>query len=286
MASSPDLHKGESGGLSELRIVLLGDEQSSTGNTILGREEFETHTLVCVKRQGAVAGRQVTVVRTPDWWGMYSGLYALDVNEWIERSTSLCPPGPHAFLMVIPVETLRERQWFVETLLEHLQERVWRHTVVLFTIKESLRGTTIEQHIERERCLRQIVEKCGNRYHVLNTTGRDDGTRVTELLEKIEEMVAGNSGAYFIMDGAFRKELEEKRRAVEERGKQRLMKVQKQRETLRALLMGKSDRSLSELRIVLLGSRRAGLSSSGNTILGREEFKAERCTTECVKRQR
>ncbi|KAJ8361730.1 hypothetical protein AAFF_G00429440, partial [Aldrovandia affinis] len=153
----------------------------------------------------------------------------------IERSTSLCPPGPHAFLMVIPVETLRERQWIVEALLEHLQERVWRHTVVLFTIEESLRGTTIEQHIERERCLRQIVEKCGNRYHVLNTTDRADGTQVTELLEKIEEMVAGNSGAYFIMDGAFRKELEEKRRAAEERGEQRLMKVQKQRETLRAL---------------------------------------------------
>ncbi|KAJ8371536.1 hypothetical protein AAFF_G00307730 [Aldrovandia affinis] len=69
-------------------------------------------------------------------------------------------------------------------------------------------------------------------------------------------MVAGNSGAYFIMDGAFRKELEEKRRAVEERGEQRLMKVQKQRETLRALLMGESDRSLSELRIVLLGKQK------------------------------
>ncbi|KAJ8385289.1 hypothetical protein AAFF_G00190780 [Aldrovandia affinis] len=206
---------------------------------------------------------------------MYSVQDALDVNEMIERSTSLCPPGPHAFLMVIPVETLRERQWIVEALLELLQERVWRHTVVLFTIEESLRGTTIEQHIERERCLRQIVEKCGNRYHVLNTTDRAGGTQVTELLEKIEEMVAGNSGAYFIMDGAFRKELEEKRRAAEERGEQRLMKVQKQRETLRALLMGESDRSLSELRIVLLGSRCAGLSSSGNTILGREEFDRE-----------
>ncbi|KAJ8403159.1 hypothetical protein AAFF_G00360750, partial [Aldrovandia affinis] len=208
MASSSDLHKGESGGLSELRIVLLGQEKSSTGNTILGREEFERHTIEYVKRQGAVAGRQVTVVNTPEGWLMYSVLDPLDVNERIEHSTPLCPPGPHAFLIVIPVERLRETEWIVEVLLEHLQERVWRHTVVLFTIEESLRETTIEQHIERERCLRQIVEKCGDRYHVLNTTDRADGTQVTELLEKIEEMVAGNSGAYFLMDGAFRKELE------------------------------------------------------------------------------
>ncbi|KAJ8403164.1 hypothetical protein AAFF_G00360800, partial [Aldrovandia affinis] len=71
MASSPDLHKGESGGLSELRIVLLGNKQSSPGNTILGREEFKGYTIECVKRQGAVAGRQVTVVRTPERWRYY-----------------------------------------------------------------------------------------------------------------------------------------------------------------------------------------------------------------------
>ncbi|KAG9342187.1 hypothetical protein JZ751_016689 [Albula glossodonta] len=258
---------------------------SSAGNAILGRDEFDTECYIreCVKRHGTVGGRQVTVVNTPGWWIGYSVQDPLLSDRLIGRSVSECPPGPHTFLIVIPVETLRGREWTVEIVSETLQKRVWRHAVVLFTSKEKLSETAIEQLIEREKCLQQIVEKCGNRYHVLNTTDRADGTQVTELLQKIEEMVAGNSGAYFLLDEALQ-ELREKRRAVEERGKQRLMKVQKQRETLRALLMGESVQD-SELRIVLLGRRDAGLRSVGNIILGREEFDTQSHTTECVKRQ-
>ena len=39
------------------------------------------------------------------------------------------------------------------------------------------------------------------------------------------------------------------------------------------------------MRIVLLGSRRNGKSSSGITILGREEFDTSGPTAECVKRE-
>ncbi|KAL2086599.1 hypothetical protein ACEWY4_017658 [Coilia grayii] len=75
-------------------------------------------------------------------------------------------------------------------------EQVWRHTMVLFTCGDMLGDTSIEEHIESEGEPLQwlwLVEKCGNRYHVL---GRDDSgksSQVTELLEKIKEMVAGNS---------------------------------------------------------------------------------------------
>ncbi|KAG7999392.1 GTPase IMAP family member 8, partial [Nibea albiflora] len=60
-------------------------------------------------------------------------------------------------------------------------------------LKDALGDKTIEQHIESEgRPLRWLIEKCGNRYHVFNNKSVTDD-QVTELLEKMEEMVAGNS---------------------------------------------------------------------------------------------
>ncbi|XP_069055191.1 GTPase IMAP family member 9-like [Lepisosteus oculatus] len=213
--------------LSEIRIVLLGQrlsEKSSAGNTILGREEFVTEgvTEECVKREGEVAGRQITVVDTPGY-SSFPRIIRTDpqhVREEVVRSVSLCPPGPHALLLVIDLDSATDWR-SVKKYLELLSERVWRHTIVLFTWGDTLRDITIEQHIEREgKKLQYLVEKCGNRYHVLNNKNRGDRTQVTELLEKIEDMVAGNYGLYFTTDIKeinTEREIEEPRQREEER---------------------------------------------------------------------
>ncbi|XP_031425736.2 GTPase IMAP family member 9-like, partial [Clupea harengus] len=198
-----------------MRIVLLGSRRkgkSSSGNTILGREEFDTsgRTAECVKREEETAGRHITVVEAPGWTGTRSAVHTPECDKQeIVLSVSLCPPGPHAVLLVI-----RAVQSFTETyrraVQEHLEllgERVWSHTIVLFTWGDWLGNTTIEQHIEREgKALQWVVEKCGNRYHVVEND-KSDGGQVTELLEKIEEMVAGNRGHHFDFDEKFMKEV-------------------------------------------------------------------------------
>ncbi|XP_063045938.1 GTPase IMAP family member 8-like [Engraulis encrasicolus] len=277
--------------ISNMRIVLLGNKaagRSSCGNTILGRQEFQTagRTAECVKREGETAGRHITVVEAPGWWANYT------VEETPERdkreivlSVSLCPPGPHALLLVIDVSEsfIEEDRTAVQGHLELLGERVWSHTIVLFTWGEWLGNKSIKQHIESEgEALQWVVEKCGNRYHVLDNR-KSDGGQVTELLEKIEEMVTENRGLHFGFDNNMLITLMEKKKEEKGRAEQRMVKVQKQRATLRSLSGGVPH--ISDMRIVLLGYRVAGKSSCGNTILGRQEFQTAGRTAECVKRE-
>ncbi|XDV53291.1 hypothetical protein PO909_021840 [Leuciscus waleckii] len=275
--------------LSELRIVLMGYREagkSSSGNTILGREEFDLKTSAqCVRRHGEVADRHITVIEAPGWWSNFTVEKSPEIlKQEIVLSVSLCPPGPHAVLLIIPVDT-KFKETERKALQDHLDllsERVWSHTIVLFTHGDSLSDTSIEQHIESEgQDLQRLLDKCGNRFHVLNNLNRRDDTQIKELLEKIEETVAQNNGRHFEIDRKILQEVEERRRAEEERAEERMKRMKKQRENIRSQM---SDaQHLSELRIVLMGYREAGKSSSGNTILGREEFDLK-TSAQCVRR--
>ncbi|KAJ8396630.1 hypothetical protein AAFF_G00016960 [Aldrovandia affinis] len=192
MEFSSDLLTGESGLPPELRIMLLGKRGaglSSSGNTILGREEFDTRTITkSVKRHGEVAGRQVVVVDTPGWNIEET---PEKVKREIVRSVSLFPADPHVLLLVVDARcsfTEKDRRE-VEDYLELFGDTIWRHTIVLFPCWECFKDTPIEKYIESKTALQSIVHKCGNRSHILNFN-RADGTQVTGLLEKIDKMVA------------------------------------------------------------------------------------------------
>ncbi|XP_063050062.1 GTPase IMAP family member 8-like [Engraulis encrasicolus] len=274
--------------ISDIRIVLLGNRytgKSSCGNTILVRQEFQTpgRTAECVKREGETAGRHITVVEAPGWWSNFPVEQTPERDKLeIVLSVCMCPPGPHALLLVINLrkEFTETHRRAVQGHIELLGERVWSHTILLFSYGDFLGDTSVDEHIERGgEALQWAVEKCGNRYHVLDNTKSDVG-QVTELLEKIEEMVMVNSGHHFGFDNNMMITLTEKKEEEKRRAKQRKMKVQKQRETFRS-----SAEGLSNMKAVLLGSRYAGKSSCGNTILGRHVFDTNRRTAECVKRE-
>uniref|UniRef100_A0A672M131 AIG1-type G domain-containing protein n=1 Tax=Sinocyclocheilus grahami TaxID=75366 RepID=A0A672M131_SINGR len=233
---------GEAQHLSELRIVLMGYRaagKSSAGNSILGREEFDLkRSAQCVKRHGEVADRHITVIEAPGWWRNYTVEESPELlKQEILFSVSLCPPGPHTVLLIIRVDT-RFKEIHRKSVQEHLDllgERVWSHTIVLFTCGDSLLDTSIEQHIEREgQDLQWLLDKCGNRYHVLNNQNRSDHTQIKELLEKIEETVVQNNGCHFEINRKLLQEIKERRRAEEERADEQMKRIKKRRDNIRS----------------------------------------------------
>uniref|UniRef100_A0A3P8RXE9 AIG1-type G domain-containing protein n=2 Tax=Amphiprion percula TaxID=161767 RepID=A0A3P8RXE9_AMPPE len=188
--------------LPEVRLVLLGEREtgkSSAGNTILGKVDFfhaGAVTEECIRQQAEVAMRLVTVVDTPGWEAGVAGATPERVKREIVCSVALCPPGPHALLLTLRVDTLVSAG-HVREHLELLGEGVWRHTILLFTHGDQLReGVDIEQHIQSGgRDLQWLLEKCRSRYHVISSVdggGRGGPATLTELLEKVEKMATMN----------------------------------------------------------------------------------------------
>ena len=113
---------------------------------------------------------------------------------------------------------------------------VWRYTIVLFTRGDWLGDTTAEERIESEgEDLKWLVEKCGNRYHVFNNKNRDDDTQVKELMEKIDELVASNSGSCYEIDRDVAMENAEKNKLIEENAGKLRAKTERIRATLKEL---------------------------------------------------
>ncbi|KAL0155950.1 hypothetical protein M9458_050232 [Cirrhinus mrigala] len=213
--------------------------KSSTGNSILGREKFDLkRSAQCVRRHGEVADRHITAIEAPGWLSDYTVEESPELlKQEILLSVSLCTPGPHAVLLIIDVNS-RFKEKERKALQGHLNllgERVWSHTIVLFTHGDSLLETFIEQHIESEgQDLQWLLDKCGNRYHVLNNQNRSDDTQIKELLEKIEETVTQNNGYHFEIDRKILQEMKKRRRAEEERAKERMKRMRKQRDNIRS----------------------------------------------------
>lgn len=177
--------------------------KSSTGNIILGRDAFNVgrRTARPVRAEGEVHGRHVTVVDTPGWW------WHCDVEDTpkfdrleIKRSLTLCPPGPHVFLLVIPVDSAFNKIYrtALQKQLEHLSENIWGYIIVLFSSTSPHDKATFKNNLRLWPDLLWLLKKCQKRYHVLNINNMDDSSQVITLLEKIEEMVAQNNGNYLV----------------------------------------------------------------------------------------
>ncbi|KAL7852866.1 hypothetical protein SRHO_G00186510 [Serrasalmus rhombeus] len=176
--------------MSELRIILMGKdgpENSRVGNTILGRDAFETESPPSVKQhseraRGKVQGRYITLINTPCLFETKLGQEEL---TWrVEESVSLCAPGPHVIVLILEPDSFtqidRNR---AHTVLRYLSEEARKYTMVLTTqIMET--GTSVDA----ESTVQMLIAECSNRYLELSRFSS------AEFVKMLEEIVHANEG--------------------------------------------------------------------------------------------
>lgn len=193
---------------SEVRRVLLigppGSGKSSSGNSLLGRRQFEVdcdfHGGGRGHRCGSaeVEGRRVSVV---DSAGLSAeGLTWEQLLGEIRSAMRLCHPGPHVLVLVVKIGRLSAADsQLLASLARLLAGDASRHAAVLFTHGDALGDQSLGDKIMSSGCVSQLVSHCRGRVCRMDNT-RTGRAQVAHFLRLIDDIIRENEGRHCSWD--------------------------------------------------------------------------------------
>lgn len=210
----PEVNIGKELGMKEVRLVLFGlpgAGKSSSGNTILGSQQFKRgcdFNSVSTETQtesAVVNGQKVTVVDTPGFTDK-----VLTPKQWyyeIGKSILQADPGPHAFVIVVRIGRISKRDSEFFKLITKLFDKELRYFMVLFTYGDELEGQNIEDKAKSNPTVKKLLSKCGKRYSVFNNKQRGNLSQVQNLLRVIDQMNNENNGEPYTLEMMYKNHL-------------------------------------------------------------------------------